>query len=118
MWAAAPEIQFDALAGKAWLPAVWARTGEITFSLVHPVANDNGLGFMAAVRAYTLGHDAGRFLQYFLGVFLVGALWHFGRAFGRSRPDRCSRYLDSHHLMWQMSTANDDLTLTPSWSAV
>ena len=114
VWAAAPEIQFDALAGKAWLPALWARTGEIGFSLLHPVANDSGLGFFAAVPSHTLGaHDAGRFLQYFLGVFLVGAVWHFGKAFGQSVGPLLAVIVGfTPHLLWQMSTANDDLTLS------
>ena len=119
LWAAAPEIQFDALAGKVWLPEVWARTGEIGFSLLHPVANDSGLGFFAAVPSHTLGaHDAGRFLQYFLGVFLVGAVWHFGKAFGQSVGPLLAVIVGfTPHLLWQMSTANDDLLLACSWLA-
>ena len=32
---AAPEIQFDALYGKAYLPELWARTGGISTILTH-----------------------------------------------------------------------------------
>jgi hypothetical protein len=113
-WAGLPEIQFDALHGKAWQPALWAERGNIGFSLLHPHANNNGLGYIAPVPGHVLGGDAsGRYLQYLLGVLLVVALWRLGGLVGRlAGPIAALALSTTPHLVWQMSTAGDDLTIT------
>ncbi len=42
VWACAPDLQFDALYAKAWLPSVWASTGSTRLLTDHPVLGTVG----------------------------------------------------------------------------
>lgn len=112
VWAAAPEIQYDAAYAKVWLPQLWARTGGIRFSVFHPVLAMFGTGYLVPVPAHTLGAaDAGRWIQYFVGLFLVWAIWRLVDDGGLYAPLAALAFLLTPHVIWQMSTADDDLML-------
>jgi hypothetical protein len=65
VWVAAPELMFDALYHKSWLPGEWARTGEISPSTLHPVFNYSGLSQFIAVPGHLAGAEGvGRYLQW------------------------------------------------------
>ena len=111
-WAAAPEIQFDALNVEAWLPQLWAQSGRIVASTytAHPQVAVTGNVELLAVPGHLLGQVAtGRLLQYFAYIAVVACVWW---------------YLDKRHvplaplwavvtavtpqLIWQGSTAYED----------
>ncbi len=113
IYCSAPEIQYDALYGKGWLPAVWAAKGRIGFDLTHPVVNNNGFGYMSPVPGHLFGASAtGRYLQLLLCVCLMSGVWRFLRQTSPlSAPIVTVLLAISPHILWQASTANDDISL-------
>ncbi len=112
VWLSAPEIMYDAVYGKAFLPQLWAHTGEIGPLLDHPVLNVSGLTQFVAVAGHTLGApDVGRELQMLMWVVLVATVWWWGR---RSvvGPLAALAVGVVPALVWQSATAFDDLMLT------
>jgi hypothetical protein len=116
IWSAAPEIQYDALQHKAWLPALWAHTGEIegqTFT-DNPRSVYLGLAQLVATPGHTLEAPAvGRFLQLATAVLIVVVLWRLGsRLTPNLGPIAALAVALTPHVAWQASTAYDDLFLT------
>jgi hypothetical protein len=113
VWLSAPEIQYDALAGKAYLPQLWASSGSIGPLLIHPVLNfDAGLAALLAVPGHAVGAgDIGRDLQALAWLLLVATVWWTGR---RSPAGPVAALLVgiAPQLVWQATTAYDDLLLT------
>ena len=58
VWTAAPEVMFDALYAKAWLPLDWARAGDIGPLTLHPVLNSLGFTQLLAVPGAQLNAGA------------------------------------------------------------
>jgi hypothetical protein len=113
IWAAAPDIQYDAVYGHVWQASAWAFDGRIGFSLTHPTANMFGSSYIVSVPAALLGaHDAGRWVQYFLALALAVMIWRLCDT-GKSlyAPLAAVVFIITPHVLWQMSTANDDLAL-------
>lgn len=114
VWTSAPEIQFDALWAKAWLPGHWAHTGRISTQFAHPILNLTGVAELVAVPAHTFGADAaGRFLQLLAGLAVVSALWTHtsGRRRSWTGPVGGLMVAATPHMFWQMSTSYDDAVL-------
>ncbi len=108
VWTAAPEIMFDALYGKAWLPAEWSRLGEIAPLTIHPVLNTVGFAQLLAVPGHLLGADGvGRYLQWLAVGAVVASIWH---AKWRSpwAPVAAAAIAVTPQLFWQATTAFDD----------
>jgi 4-amino-4-deoxy-L-arabinose transferase-like glycosyltransferase len=115
VWASAPEIQYDAVYAKEWLPSHWVATGRISAALDHPVLNVLGIAQLLAVPEHALGGPAaGRFLQLLAGVGVVAAVWHWAGRGGASwrGPIAAVLVAQTPHVVWQASTAYDDLMLT------
>ncbi len=112
IYTAAPELQYDALYGKAYLPEFWARTGHIG-SLVNHVQFEITGWFQILA---TLGHlfnatAVGRYLQ-LLGLMCAACtIWWWGRRYGALGPLAAIAVVLTPHLFWQASTADDDLLL-------
>lgn len=112
IYTAAPEIQYDALYGKAYLPELWARTGTISLNVNH--VQDAITGWFQILA--TLGHlfnatAVGRYLQ-LLGLMCAGCtIWWWGRRHSALGPLAAVAVVVTPHLFWQASTADDDLLL-------
>jgi hypothetical protein len=112
IYTAAPEIQYDPLSFKAYLPELWARTGHISSSLVHVQASITGWFQVLAVYGHLLGATAvGRYMQLLGLMFAVAAVWWWGRRHGALGPLAAVAVAVTPHLLWQASTADDDLLL-------
>ena len=114
IWTAAPEVQFDPLWGKEWLPAAWADAGTIS------VDPRDAQTFQAGGTLYvtTIGHlvgadSVGRYLSFLVGVFLAVSIWQLVRPIaGRAVAVILGLvFLVTPHVIWQMGTADDDLQL-------
>ncbi len=114
-WVVAPEIQFDALYSKGWLPAQWAYLGQMQTQLDHPVLNLTGSMQVLAVPGHIAGAaSTGRFLQAFISVMMVcwlgasraGTVLTFRSVVG---PLAAVVLATTPHWLWQMSTAYDDI---------
>lgn len=113
VWLSAPEIMFDAVYGKAYLPQLWAATGSIDPLLMHPVLNISGLSQLVAVPGHALGfHDVGRELQAVAWLVLVGTTWWCAGRRSPAGPLAALLVGVVPALMWQATTAYDDLLLT------
>ena len=111
VFAAAPELMYDALYGKAWMPAEWARIGTIGASELHPALNLEGLAQLIAVPGHLVGAPAiGRYLQWVAFAAVVGSVWWTLR---RSpwAPLVAGVVAVTPGLFWQATTAYDDLLL-------
>ncbi len=78
IWASGPEIQYDALYAKAWLPALWASTGHIQVQTytAHPQMGETGTAELLALPGHLLAQPAtGRFLQFLIVLLLPTAVW-------------------------------------------
>ena len=112
IYTAAPEIQYDALYAKAYLPELWARTGHIGSIINHVQFEITGWFQILA----TLGHlfnatAVGRYLQ-LLGLMCAACtIWWWGRRYGALGPLAAIAVVLTPHLFWQTSTADDDLLL-------
>ena len=114
IWTAAPEVQYDALSAKEWLPALWAREGHIFIPQETPQMFVTGSALDAFLPGHTVGGAAtARYSAFFLG----GVLCVLVRRLVRPWVSRGSAailsavFLATPHLLWQMSTAFDDLEL-------
>lgn len=112
VWLSAPEIMYDALYAKAYLPQLWAHTGSIDPLLAHPVLNVTGLTQFAAVAGHALGApDVGRALQLLMAGVLAGTCWWLGRR-SAAGPLAALAVGLAPHVVWQSATAYDDLMLS------
>ena len=57
VWTASPDLMYDAVYGKAWLPAEWARTGAIEPLRAHPVLNAAGFAQLLALPGHLVGAE-------------------------------------------------------------
>ena len=122
IWLGAPDVQFDAIYAKGWLPRLWASTGSIEVLTQHPVLGTVGSNLTLAVPGHLFGaHDTGRFLQFGCGVLVaLTPLWLAGRN-RRQVIQACLAAIaiaSSGHVLWQMATAYDDLLVLVPFVAV
>ena len=111
VFAAAPELMFDPLYAKVWLPSEWARTGNIEPLVTHPVMNTLGFGQLLAVPGHLVGAgDVGRYLQWMSAGLLVAAVW-WGVRRSPWAPLVAGALAITPHLFWQATTAMDDALL-------
>lgn len=112
IYTAAPEIQYDPLYGKAYLPLLWARTGSIGPLNQHIQLNITGWLQLGASWGNLLGAPAtGRYLQLFGLAAVAVAVWTWGRRFGSFGPLAAVAVVITPTLFWQATTADDDLLL-------
>ncbi len=112
IYAAAPEIQYDALYGKASLPEIWARTGHIGSLVQHVQFEITGWFQILATYGHALGAPSvGRYLQLIALVCAPIAVWWWGRHHGTLGSLAAVAIAVTPHLFWQASTADDDLLL-------
>jgi hypothetical protein len=111
VFAAAPELMYDALYGKAWLPDEWARTGEITPLSEHVVLNIAGFSQLIAVPGHLVEAEGiGRYMQWLAAAGTVATVWWACR---RSpwAPLAAAAVAITPQLFWQSTTAFDDALL-------
>lgn len=119
IYTAAPEIQFDPLYGKAYLPLLWAHTGSIGRMLTHPQLNETGWFQMLASWGDLIHADAtGRYLQLIALAMLAAAIWSWARRFGTLGPLAAVVTALTPMFFWQATTADDDLLLALATFAV
>ncbi len=112
IYSAAPEIQYDALSFKAFLPELWARTGHIDAMTQHVQASITGWFQVLATAGHLFGATAvGRYLQLLGLICTAVAVWWWGRRHGALGPLAAVAVALTPHLLWQASTADDDLLL-------
>jgi hypothetical protein len=112
VWLSAPEIMFDPLYAKTYLPHLWAQTGDIGPLLSHPVLNTTGLAQLVAVPGQALNAgDTGRWLQLLAWVVLVATIWSLVGRPSPLGPVAAVAAGTVPQLTWQASTAFDDLLL-------
>jgi hypothetical protein len=112
IWVAAPELMYDALLYKAWLPSEWARTGEIEPLVLHPYFNVAGFGQLIAIPGHTVGADGvGRYLQWVAQGGLVATVWWAARRSAWA-PLAAATLALVPLLFWEQTTAYDDTILT------
>jgi hypothetical protein len=112
IWTAAPEIMYDALYFKAWLPAEWARAGEISPLRDHPWLNVHGFGQVLAIPGHLFGAEGvGRYLQWLAFGLIPASLWWFLRPRTRWAPLAAVIVAVTPALFWQATTAYDDALL-------
>jgi hypothetical protein len=112
VFAAAPELMYDALYSKGWLPSEWARRGELDLFPEHPHVSVIGLGPLLAVPGHLLDAEGtGRYLQLLCAAGAVAGVWWLAR---RSpwAPVAAGALAITPHLLWQAGTAYDDAILT------
>jgi hypothetical protein len=115
IYTAAPEIQYDALYGKAYLPELWARTGEITAIVQHVQDSITGWFQVLAIFGHLFSATAvGRYLQLLGLAFTAATIWWWGHRHGSFGPLAAVAVVVTPHLFWQASTADDDLLLALS----
>jgi hypothetical protein len=113
VWISAPEIMFDALSGKAYLPELWASSGSVGTILSHPVLNfDAGLAELVAVPGHAVGADGvGRGLQLLSLCTLIVTVWWWAGPRSAAGPLAALVVGIAPQLVWQATTAYDDLVL-------
>jgi hypothetical protein len=111
VWLSAPEIMYDPLFSKTYLPDLWARTGAIEPLLSHPQLNLMGLAQVVAVPGHALGSDdVGRELQLVTWATLAATVWWWGRR-SVAGPLAALAVGIAPQVVWQATTAFDDLLL-------
>lgn len=112
IYTAAPELQYDALYGKAALPEAWARSGHLGSLANHVQFEIAGWFQVLATLGHLFGATAiGRYLQ-LVGLFCAAAaVWWWGRRHGLLGPFAALAVLVTPQIFWQTSTADDDLLL-------
>ncbi|MGA9635778.1 MAG: hypothetical protein WBQ41_11140 [Solirubrobacterales bacterium] len=109
VWTAAPELMYDALYFKAWLPAEWARTGEISPLRDHAFLNVYGFSQLLATPGHLFGADGvGRYMQWLAFAFIPASLWWFLRDRTRWAPLVAAAVVITPQLFWESTTAYDD----------
>ncbi len=112
IYTAAPEIQYDALYGKVYLPELWARTGQITAIVQHVQDSVTGWFQTLAISGHLFDASAiGRYMQLLGLMFTAATIWWWGRRHGVFGPLAAVAVVVTPHLFWQASTADDDLLL-------
>jgi hypothetical protein len=114
IWTAAPEVQFDPLWGKEWLPSAWADAGTISVDPRDAQTFQAGGTLYVTTIGHLVGADAiGRYLSLLTGAVLAFAVWQLVRPrAGRSIAAVLALvFLCAPHVLWQMGTADDDLQL-------
>jgi hypothetical protein len=112
IWTAAPELMFDALEVKAWLPSEWARLGEITAARIHPFQNLAGSGLLLAIPGHLFGAEGvGRYLQWLASGMVPVSLWWFLRPRTPWAPLAAVAVAITPLLFWESTTAYDDAIL-------
>lgn len=112
VWLSAPEIMFDPLSGKTYLPQLWAHTSSIGPLLTHPQLNVAGLAQIVAVSGHTVSaHDVGRALEALTWIVLAGTIWWAGRR-SIAGPLAALAVGIVPQVVWQATTADDDLLLS------
>lgn len=111
VYAAAPELSYDALFSKAWLPSEWARTGRIEPSAELPQLNVMGFAQLLALPGHLVGAEGvGRYLQLLAYPAAVASVWWIARASAWA-PLAAGVVAITPHLVWQATAAYDDLLL-------
>jgi hypothetical protein len=109
VWTAAPELMYDALYFKAWIPAEWARTGEITPLRDHAMLNVYGLSQVLATPGHLFGADGvGRYMQWLAFGSIPASLWWFLRGRTHWAPLVGAGVVITPLLFWESTTAYDD----------
>lgn len=112
VFAAAPELMFDALSSKAWLPAEWARSGSIGSLSEHPQLNLIGFTPILAIPGHLVdAGGVGRYVQWLSLAGAVGSVWWLVRRTPWA-PLAAGALAITPHLFWQATTAYDDAALT------
>ena len=112
IWTAAPEVMYDALYFKAWLPAEWARSGEISPLRDHPMLNLHGFAQVLAVPGHLFGAEGvGRYMQWLAFGLVPASLWWFLRSRTPWAPLAAAAVAITPALFWQATTAYDDALL-------
>jgi hypothetical protein len=112
IYTAAPELQFDALYGKVYLPELWARTGHIGSLVQHVQFEITGWFQTLATYGHLFGaHAVGRYLQLFGLMCAIATVWWWGHRHGVLGPLAAIAVGVTPHLFWQASTADDDVLL-------
>jgi hypothetical protein len=112
VWLSAPEIQYDALSAKAYLPQLWAETASIGPLLAHPMLNVTGLAQFVAVPGHVVGApDVGRALQMVCWVVLVSTTWWWAGRRSAIGPLVALLVGVMPIVVWEATTAYDDLVL-------
>ncbi len=115
IWAGAPEVQFDALWYKAWLPQLWAYEGRIDGSTFtdHPYIGIAGLMQLIGVPGHTVdAHGVGRYLELAFGIVLVVSVWRLGNRIGQMvGPVAALVVALAPLVIWESSTAYEELGL-------
>lgn len=116
VWAGAPEVEYDALQYKAWLPALWSFTGEIDAATFtdNPRSVYLGLAQLVATPGHTVGAPGvGRYLQLALAALFAVVLWRLGSRIGPAVGAIGALVVAlAPQVLWQATTAYDDLFLT------
>lgn len=116
VWAGAPEVEYDALQYKAWLPAHWAFTGGIDAATFtdNPRSVYLGLAQLVATPGHTVGAPGvGRYLQLALAVLFTVVLWRLGSRYAPAAGAiGALAAATAPQVLWQATTAYDDLFLT------
>ena len=117
VWACAPDLQFDAMYAKAWLPSVWASSGSTRLLTDHPVLGTVGTDLTLSVPGHLIGGvNTGQFLQALCGIFIMLCPWWVMRDKSRQEARRAGllsiTIATSGHFVWQMGTAYDDLIVS------
>ena len=112
VFAAAPELMFDALSSKGWLPAEWARSGSIGSLSEHPQLNLIGFTPLLAVPGHLVdAGGVGRYIQWLSLAGAVGSVWWLARSSSWA-PVAAAALAITPNLFWQATTAYDDAALT------
>lgn len=113
VYTAAPEVTYDPLYAKAWLPQHWASIHRIDPLFRHPVMGNAGFAQVLVIPGHLVdAHGIGRYLQLVTWLALAGTIWHFGRARGAAGPLAAVCAVVIPSALWQTTTANDDLVLS------
>ena len=115
IYTAAPEIQYDPLYAKAYLPELWANTGHIGSLVQHVQFEVTGWFQVLATYGHLLGATAtGRYLQLLALMCTAVAVWWWGRRHGVLGPIAAVAVVITPHIFWQATTSDDDLLLALS----
>ncbi|MEA2167611.1 MAG: hypothetical protein QOF76_911, partial [Solirubrobacteraceae bacterium] len=109
----APDLGYDSLEAKAWLPQHWAAIHQLDPVHLHPKFAIAGAPQVLAIPGHLVGaHDVGKWMQYVSGLALAASVWAFGRRFGALGPLAAFAVVATPTFSFQTGTAFDDLVLT------